>query len=114
MTDDRGRLSPSDELLREALQRVKDGELDSDDFVRTPRGGTDGTDGHADPPFDVTPDDATDADSGDLSAVDIAEELAEAHATAEPSPEGAGAPTPEPPAEGRSDDTGVGMDFLPE
>ncbi len=79
MTRDRGRSSSSDDLLREARQRVLDGDLYSDDYVQSPdedRYGIDGAD-HVSDEFDAD----------ELSAVDIAEALAEEQAKSNPQPE---------------------------
>jgi hypothetical protein len=86
MTDDRHRSSSSDELLREARQRVLDGELYSDDHLETSSSDT-----HGSHPFEGgVPDSISDLESrddgADLSAAEIAAQLAEAREAANPEP----------------------------
>jgi hypothetical protein len=84
MTDDRFRSSSSDELLREARQRVLDGELYSDDHLETSSGAYGS---HTlDEPLDSTSTDEPPADGVELSAAEIAAQLAEAHEEANPEP----------------------------
>lgn len=86
MTDDRNRSSSSDELLREARQRVMDGELYSDDPIdASPRYTNDESD-FEDAPPGLTPDDDSDATDTELSAAEIAAQLAQAEEAANPTP----------------------------
>ena len=86
MTDDRYRSSSSDELLREARQRVMDGELYSDDPIdASPRRTNDESD-FEDAPPGLTPDDGSDATDTELSAAEIAAQLAQVQEAANPTP----------------------------
>jgi hypothetical protein len=109
MAEDRGRPSSSDDLLREARQRVLDGELYSDDYVRPPDDDRYGGNGDDDAP----PVSELDGD-GDLSAVDIAELLAEEREKSNPQPEPADEPAVEPAQEDPHADPRAGMTALPD
>ena len=85
MTDDRYRSSSSDELLREARQRVLDGELYSDDHLETSSGDTSGSHTLDEAPHSV-PIDESPGDGAELSAAEIAAQLAEAREEANPKP----------------------------
>lgn len=113
MTDDRHRSSSSGELLREARQRVLDGELYSDDHLETSSGDTYGSHAHEDETPESTSGDAPRDDGAELSAAEIAEQLAEAREAAKPaSDESDEAPdAPEDPDSGRAN---VGMSSLPD
>ena len=89
MTDDRYRSSSSDELLREARQRVLDGELYSDDHLETSSSDTHGSRTFEDESPDSTSDDASRDDGVQLSAAEMAAQLAEAREAANPEPRGA-------------------------
>ena len=67
MTDDRFRSSSSDELLREARQRVLDGELYSDDHLETSSSDTHGSHTFEDKSPDSTSDDASRDDGRDAA-----------------------------------------------
>jgi len=82
MTDDRGR-SSSEELLREARQRVMDGDLYSDDHLETPQTKTNDAPEYDDP----TPDAPPFGQDEELSAADIAQQLAEAREAENPASE---------------------------
>jgi hypothetical protein len=86
MTDDRSRSSSSDELLREARQRVLDGELYSDDHLETSSRDTHGSHTFEDEAPDSTSDDESRDDGVGLSASEIAAQLAEAREAANPEP----------------------------
>ncbi|MGB5169550.1 MAG: septum formation family protein [Acidimicrobiia bacterium] len=86
MTDDRHRSSSSDELLREARQRVLDGELYSDDHLETSSSDTYGSHTFEDEATDSASDDNSATDGVELSAAEIAEQLAEAREAANPRP----------------------------
>jgi len=103
MTEDRGRSSSSEDLLREARQRVLDGELYSDDHLEPPE---DDPDGPAD-------DDALFDEDDGLSAVDIAEQLAEAREAEKPAVE-EGELLPEPESTETETHPSVGMSSLPD
>lgn len=102
MTDDRGR-SSSEELLREARQRVLDGDLYSDDHLEP---------SEDDPGDPGDSDELLDEDDG-LSAVDIAEQLAEAREAEKPAVEEDEVP-PESEAAEAEDRPSVGMSSLPD
>lgn len=87
MADDRGRLSSSEDLLREARQRVLDGELYSDDHLETPSGDTRGSRSFEEETSDPPSGDVSSVDGGELSAAEIAAQLAEAREAEEPEPE---------------------------
>jgi hypothetical protein len=92
MTDDRYRPSSSDELLREARQRVLDGELYSDDHLETSSGDTSGSHTLEETPHSALGDEWP-GDGAELSAAEIAARLAEAREEANPKPaEGAEEP----------------------
>lgn len=86
MTDDRYRSSSSDELLREARQRVMDGELYSDDPIDASPTRVDEERDFEDTPPGPTPDDGSDTNEFELSAGEIAEQLAQAREAANPTP----------------------------
>jgi len=86
MTDDRYRSSSSDELLREARQRVLDGELYSDDHLETSSSDTHGSHTFEAESPDSTSDDASRDNEVELSAAEIAAQLAEAREAANPEP----------------------------
>ena len=86
MTDDRYRSSSSDELLREARQRVLDGELYSDDHLETSRTDTYGSHTFEGEAPDSTSDNESRDDGLELSAAEIAAQLAEAREAANPEP----------------------------
>ena len=84
MTDDRGGLSSSEELLREARQRVLDGDLYSDDHLEAPKDEPGGSYESDDGPYESSNDDASSDEDEGLSAADIAEQLAEAREAEKP------------------------------
>ncbi|MGB9357162.1 MAG: septum formation family protein [Acidimicrobiia bacterium] len=84
MTDDRGRSSSSEELLREARQRVLDGDLYSDDHLEPPEDDPGGSFDTEEDPYEPADDDALYAEDDGLSAVDIAEQLAEVREAEKP------------------------------
>ena len=86
MTDDRHRSSSSDELLREARQRVLDGELYSDDHLETSSADTYGSHTFEAEATDSASDDSSATDGVEMSAAEIAEQLAEAREAANPRP----------------------------
>ena len=81
MTDDRYGSSSSDDLLREARQRVLDGELYSDDHLEA-----------SDEPHTSTSGGTPSDDGEELSAAEIAAQLAEARDAEKPEPEEPAAP----------------------
>lgn len=97
MTDDRFRSSSSDELLRAARQRVLDGELYSDD--------------HLDPPRDES--ERSYDDDMELSAAEIAHQLAEAREAEKPGPEEP-AEVPNPSGDEYPEQVKAGMSSLPD
>ena len=84
MTDDRR--SSSEDLLREARQRVMDGDLYSDDHLKTSKIDTYGS-AKYEAPVDPTPGDPPSAQDEQLSAADIAQQLADAREAENPAPE---------------------------
>jgi len=113
MTDDRNRSSSSDELLREARQRVLDGELYSDDHLETSSGDTYGSHAYEDEAPDSTFDAAPPDDGVELSAAEIAEQLAEAREAANRKTEEPDE-APDSPEGPYSDRANVGMSSLPD
>lgn len=111
MAEDRPRPSSSDDLLRLARQRVMDGELYSDDYVRPPD--DDRYDGDGDAPEVSESDDNGDG-ADDLSAVEIAELLSEEREKPNPQPEPADEPAMEPSQEERRTEPLAGMTTLPD
>lgn len=99
MTDDRDRSSSSEDLLREARRRVHDGDLYSDDHLEEPQDDDNG-------------DGVPDEDDG-LSAVEIAEQLAESRQAEEPA-DRPGEVSPEPDMPEADDRVKVGMSSLPD
>jgi hypothetical protein len=112
MTDDRHRSSSSDELLREARQRVLDGELYSDDHLETSSSDTYGSHSLADDAPEPTSDDGSVVDGMELSATEIAAQLAEAREAANPEPEEPDV-APDAPEDHYSDRATVGTTSLP-
>lgn len=113
MTDDRNRSSSSDELLREARQRVLDGELYSDDHLETSSGDTHGSHAHEDETPDSTSGAAPRDDGVELSAAEIAEQLAEAREAANPKMEEPDE-APDSAEDPHLDRANVGMSSLPD
>lgn len=105
MTDDRDRLSSSEDLLREARRRVHDGDLYSDDHLEEPQDELDSLD-------DYDGDSTPDEDDG-LSAVEIAEQLAESPQDEEPAGQQDGV-SPEPDVVEADERANVGMSSLPD
>lgn len=120
MTDDRYRPSSSDELLREARRRVLDGELYSDDHLETSRSDTYTSPTTGDEPLDSASTDEASGDGAELSAAEIAAQLAEAREEAKPKPAaealepGAQAESPVAREEGAAARAKAGMSSLPD
>jgi len=117
MTDDRHRSSSSDELLREARQRVLDGELYSDDHLETSGGDTYGSHSYEDETLDSTSGEAPREDGVELSAAEIAEQLMEAREAANPesdAPDEVPDEAPDAPEDPYADRANVGMSSLPD
>ena len=112
MTDDRYRSSSSDELLREARQRVLEGELYSDDHLETSSGDTHGSHAYEDEVPDSTSDAPAD-DGVELSAAEIAAQLAEARDAEKSKPEESVAAT-DPLESEHSNRPKAGMSSLPD
>jgi hypothetical protein len=110
MADDRGRLSSSEDLLREARQRVLDGELYSDDHLEPPEDDPGGSHEVVEDRYEAEDDGALSGEDDGLSAVDIAEQLAEAREAEKPAVEDGGAPSESELEERPS----VGMSSLPD
>jgi hypothetical protein len=102
MTDDRYGSSSSDDLLREARQRVLDGELYSDDHLEA-----------SDEPHDSTTGDAPSDDRVELSAAEIAAQLAEVREAEKTGPEEPTA-VEDPPEDEYSSRPNAGMASLPD
>jgi hypothetical protein len=113
MTDDRHRSSSSDELLREARQRVLDGELYSDDHLETSSSDTYGSHSFDDEVPDSASGDGSVAGGIELSAAEIAAQLAEAREAANTESEAADE-APDSPEDQSSDRVPVGTSSLPD